>query len=285
MSAVPSSSAASTLSELTVADGTRLALRSWPAPPGRPRGTVLLVHGLGEHSGRYEQVGQHLRAAGFSVESYDHRGHGRSQGPRGGLARPDDLLQDLAAVIDRLRARHDGPLLLLGHSMGGLVAARFVADALRPVDGLVLSSPALDAGLSAFNRALLAAAHAVARNVALGNGLDAQYISHDPAVVRAYRDDPLVHDRVTARLVRFLVDAGVYTRERAAQWQVPTLLMWAGSDRLVSPAGSAAFAERASAAVVESHCFGHMYHELYNEPDRAAVFAVLDAWLDRHCPR
>ena len=274
----------SSLDELAVADGTRLALRAWPAPPRTPRATVLIVHGLGEHSGRYEHVAQRLIEWGCAAVAYDHRGHGRSGGARGVLHHAQDLLSDLVAVVDHLRAHGAAPLVLLGHSMGGLVVGRFVAEALRPVDGLVMSSPALDVGLSAFNRGLLAASHALAPNLALGNGLDPRYISHDEAVVQAYRADPLVHDRVTAKLVRFLVDGGVYVRERAAQWKVPTLLMWAGADRLVAPAGSAAFAERAPRDVALCHCFEHMYHEIFNEPDNETVLESLRRWLDQRFP-
>lgn len=271
---------ASTLSELALADGTRLALRHWPAPAAPARGTVLLVHGLGEHSGRYEHVAQWLRGQGFQVVAYDHRGHGCSQGPRGGLRRPDDLLEDLAAVLDQVRAQAPAPLVLLGHSMGGLVAARFVAGALRPVEGLVLSSPALDPGLSGPQRALLALMHALAPDLPVPNGLRVRDVSHDDAVVQAYMDDPLVHATVTARLVRFIVDGGRQVRAQAAQWRVPTLLMWAGADRLVAPAGSAAFAARAPAGVVEARCFEAMRHEIFNEPDNDAVFACLQRWLD-----
>ncbi|MCM5679184.1 lysophospholipase [Schlegelella sp. S2-27] len=274
----------SSLAELTVADGTQLALRAWPAPETPARAAVLIVHGLGEHSGRYEHVAQRLRSWGFAVTGYDHRGHGRSQGPRGGLRHPHDLLSDLAAVVDHLRAQGAAPLLLLGHSMGGLVVGRFVADALRPVDGLVMSSPALDIGLSALNRGLLAASHALAPNLQVPNGLNPTFVSHDEAVVKAYVDDPLVHDKVTARLVRFMVEGGVRVRERAGQWSVPTLLIWAGADRLVAPAGSAAFAERAPAGVAHCHRFDHMYHEIFNEPDNEAVFDVLKHWLDRRFP-
>ncbi|MES1163052.1 MAG: alpha/beta fold hydrolase, partial [Rhizobacter sp.] len=116
---------------ITTADGLRLQLREWPVPDAR--GTVLIVHGLGEHIGRYAQVAARLNAWGWHAIGFDHRGHGASEGARGALAHDDDLLQDLARVVDAVRAARAGPLLLLGHSLGGLVAARFVAEALRPV--------------------------------------------------------------------------------------------------------------------------------------------------------
>ena len=275
----------STLTTFTAGDGENLAVQDWPlaGPAGRARGTVLLVHGLGEHVGRYDAVARRLNDWGFAVRGYDQYGHGESGGPRGGLTSDMRLLDDLADMVDATRARmpEGAPLVLLGHSMGGLVAARFVAMHLRPVDALVLSSPALDPGLSAFQKLLLATLPRIAPNLRVGNGLDAQYLSHDPAVAAAYLADPLCHDRISARLARFIATAGPATVAAAPAWAVPTLLMWAGADRLVSPAGSQAFAQAAPPAVVQSHCFENAFHELFNEtPEYATpVFDTLRDWL------
>ena len=147
----------STLTTFTAADGENLAVQDWPLPEGMmARGTVLLVHGLGEHVGRYDALAQRLNAWGYAVRGYDQYGHGESGGPRGGLNTDTRLLEDLGDLVDATRARTPAgqPLVLLGHSMGGLVAARFVALNMRPVDALVLSSPALDAGLGAVQKML-----------------------------------------------------------------------------------------------------------------------------------
>jgi alpha-beta hydrolase superfamily lysophospholipase len=146
----------------------------------------------------------------------------------------------------------------------------------------VLSSPAFDAGLSAFQKVLLATLPRLAPNLTVGNGLDAQFISRDPDVVAAYRADPRVHDRVSTRLARFIADAGPCVIAHAPEWTVPTLLMYAGSDRLVDPAGSRAFAEKAPPGVVATVCFEQLFHEIFNEPDNEPVFEALRAWLDRH---
>ncbi len=179
--------------------------------------------------------------------------------------------------------------MLLGHSMGGAVAGRFVAEGLasepatwfRPVDGLVLTSPALDLGINPVQKGLLAVAGPVAPNLAVGNGLKPEWISRDPSVVQAYKDDPLVHDRVTARLVRFLVDAGRLVRERSLSWKVPTLLLWAGADRCVAPAGSAAFAAAAPKDVVRSKEYPGCFHEILNEPEQTEVLDEIRSWLAR----
>ncbi len=273
------------VSSLATADGLRLHCQGWPLPIAR--GSVLIVHGLGEHIGRYAPLAARLNAWGWQVAGFDHRGHGRSDGPRGGLASDDDLLRDLAQVVDATRAAWPGPLVLLGHSMGGLVAARFVAEGAqaqpaswhRAVDALVLSSPALDPGMNAAQKLLLAVLGPLAPGLAVGNGLKTGWISRDPAVVAAYVADPLVHDRITPRLARFIQGGGRTVRRLAPRWTVPTLLLWAGSDRCVAPAGSEAFAAAAPAAVVRAQDFAPLFHEIFNEPEKDTVYAALGAWL------
>jgi alpha-beta hydrolase superfamily lysophospholipase len=250
-----------------------LHITTMPVPS--PRGTVVLVHGLGEHSGRYPHVIQALNRASFSVVAYDQRGHGRSPGKRGALPSDNALLDDLAQIFDAARAN-----ILLGHSMGGAVAARFVADAVRPVDFLILSSPALRRTLGLVDRLKLAAGSAIAPNTAVSNGLDATKISHDPAVVSAYKTDPLNHDRITPRLARFILDSGAIVRAKAREWRVPTLLMWAGDDHLVDPRGSRELAWNAPEGVITAKEFPGLYHEIFNEND-PHVFDTMLSWLER----
>ena len=279
--------AATPLPTLTTTDGLRLHGQAWPLPAQAARGTVLIVHGLGEHISRYAELAARLNAWGWQAAGFDLRGHGRSDGPRGGLPSDDALLLDLARAIAATRATLPGPLVLLGHSMGGLVAARFVAEGLqarpaawyRDVDALVLSSPALDPGMNAAQKLLLAVLGPIAPSLALGNGLKTDWISRDPAVVAAYIADPLVHDRITPRLARFIQGGGVLVRGLAPRWKVPTLLLYAGSDRCVAPAGSQAFAAAVPTAVVQAQVFAPLYHEIFNEPEKDTVFAALGAWL------
>ncbi len=274
----------STLTTFVAADGDNLAIQDWPLDPGTPlRGVVLLVHGLGEHAGRYDELAQRLNSWGFAVRGYDQYGHGESGGVRGGLPSDNRLVEDLADVLSSTRKRMDAglPLLLLGHSMGGLVAARLVALGLAPVDGLVLSSPAFDPGLNAIQQLLLAVLPAIAPDLRVRNGLDPTWISHDPQVVQAYRQDKLIHDRISGRLARFIADGGAAVLAAAPLWQVPTLLLYAGADKLVSPRGSAAFAKAAPARAVTAHCFEGHYHEIFNELEREPVYARLQQWLDQ----
>ncbi len=292
------------LAPFTARDGENLAVYEWPAQVWQrdsnlpPRGVVLIVHGLGEHAGRYDHVARQLLEWGFAVRAYDQRGHGESGGLRGGLTGNAQLLEDLAEVVDDTRDRalrlprgaatasgaQPLPLILLGHSLGGLVVGRFVSLKIRPVQGLVMSSPALDPGLNRVQKLLLATLPAVAPNLRVSNGLNPEYISHDHEVVRKYQADPLVHAKISARLAKFIATAGPATVAAAATWSTPTLLLYAGSDKLVNPAGSRAFAESAAsnggAGVVTTKCFDDLYHEIFNELDAAPVFASLRAWLD-----
>ena len=268
-------------------DGVSLHLRQW-APEQPARGTVLLVHGLGEHIGRYAHVAAHLNADGWHVLGYDQRGHGASGGARGGLPRWDSLLCDLGQVVEAVRAELPRPLVLVGHSMGGLVAGRFVAEGLkkrpsawwRKVDALVMSSPALDAGLNWHQKLLLAVSCRLLPGLAVGNGLDPAWVSRDPHVVEAYRRDPLVHDRITPRLARFIVEQGELVRQLASMWRVPTALIYAGADRCVAPRGSDGFAAVAPPKKVWSHRYERLAHELFNEPEQRQVLADLTRWLD-----
>lgn len=272
----------STLFPFTALGLDRLAQRFWPTPDdSEPRGVVILVHGLGEHVARYEHLAARLNQWGFAVRGYDQFGHGLSDGARGALPTEERLIEDLADVVDdaRMGMPDHMPLILLGHSLGGLVAARFVARAVRPVDALVLSSPALDPGIRPLRRALLRLLYRLAPGLRLGNGLSPRRLSHDAAVVQAYRADPLVHDRISMRLAHFITEAAPAAVAQAPRWSVPTLLLFAGADRLVDPAGSRAFAAAAPPQVVTARCFESLYHEIFNEAQAEPVFAALQEWL------
>jgi alpha-beta hydrolase superfamily lysophospholipase len=274
----------STLSTFTASDGDNLAVQDWQLAEGvTPRAHVLVVHGLGEHAGRYDALARTLNGWGFAVRSYDQYGHGDSDGVRGGLPHPNRLLDDLADLVESARVRYPGvPVVLIGHSLGGLVAASFVARTLLAVDGLILSSPALATRLSPVQKLLMAVVPRIAPNLTVGSGVDPAYLSHDERVVRAYRKDPRVHDRISGRLARFIADEGQLVRMRAPGWKVPTLLMYAGQDRLVDPIGSQAFASAAPSQYVTARCFDPLFHEILNERESGSVYECLKQWLDAH---
>ena len=275
------------IGRMAMPDGIALRTRRWRADADAPpRGCVLIVHGIGEHGGRYAHVAERLNQWGFDAVAFDQYGHGDSPGRRGTLTTPTRLLDDLAAMIDHVRGgvAANMPLILLGHSMGGVLAARFVAEGRRPVEGLVLSSPAIATGMKPWQRGLARVLAKIAPDFTIANGLPSEAISHDAAEVAAYRADPYVHDRVSGRLARFVDASGAPILQAASGWKVPTLLMYAGEDRLVDAEGSRRFARSALSAAVDAREFPAHYHELFNERDRAPVFEALQSWLDARFP-
>jgi alpha-beta hydrolase superfamily lysophospholipase len=276
----------------TTFDGHTLAVYDWSLPHGvAPRAVVVIVHGLGEHAWRYDRLATEMTEAGFAVRAFDQRGHGESAGKRGCLPTQDALVKDLGEFLDDTRAtvcaRFNSPLVLLGHSMGGLVCALWAArqQALTPfhivpVDALLLSSPALDAGLNVWQRTLLATLPSWLPDVTVSNGLDPALLSHDQDVVDAYLADPLVHDRISPLLGRFIADGGPEVMLHAPQWRVPTLLLYAGRDGMVNPQGSRRFAQRTPIGVVQAQCLEDFFHEIFNEVHRAEAVDALLNWLD-----
>ncbi|HEY8683691.1 MAG TPA: lysophospholipase, partial [Rhodanobacter sp.] len=204
-----------------MADGQPLFVRDWPRP--RARGAVLLVHGLAEHSGRYQRLAQWFNHRGYAVRSYDQRGHGQTPGQRGALRHGDDLLEDLATVYNDYASGLSVAPLLLGHSMGGLVAARTVLDGRISPPALVLSSPALRSWEPAWLVQLAHVLTRIAPNLPLHSRLKFDKLSHDAQVASAYRNDPLRTGRVTPRLADFIFRAGTTCIADAATLALPTL--------------------------------------------------------------
>ena len=271
---------------LDMRDGQRVFVRDWPL--ARARGAVLLAHGLGEHSGRYQGLAAWFNQRGYAVRGYDQRGHGQSGGRRGGLRRADDLLEDLAAVYRDYAGRQPHAPLLLGHSMGGLVALRAVLDGAVTPPALVLSSPALR---SRESPRMIRLAQVLGRwlpHLPLRSALDATKLSHDPGVAAGYREDPLRHGWITPRLADFIFREGEACIAEAASLEVPTLLLVAEGDELVDPAGSRAFARAAApTGQLTTRFFAALYHELFNEtePGRSQVLMQLGDWLGRQLHR
>lgn len=261
-------------------DGTALAVLSWPV--ARPRAGILIVHGLGEHAGRYAALAHALNAAEIAVYAFDLRGHGRSDGPRGTIRRPDDFVRDTQKVWAALGPELPLHRFVLGHSLGGLIAAQFAVRNRTPVTGIALSSPALALRMSAFQALLLALGSHLAPDRPNPNGLDVTRLSHDQRVVAAYRADPLVHAVVTARLVRGMQAGMAECLAGASGVTTPMLVQVAGADALVDPHGSKRFYAALPEGIGTLHWYDDAYHEIYNEnPERrAVVLSDLTRWLD-----
>lgn len=265
-------------------DGLTLATRRW-LPHERPRASVLLVHGLGEHSGRYAHVAAHLLLHDYAVYAYDHRAHGRSEGePRAYVEAFDDHVRDLGAVLAWVRAETPGrPLFLFGHSMGGAVAALHIIEhGTEGLAGLVLSSAALrvPAGLAPVLQKLAGTASRLAPRLPTTR-LDPRDLSRDPAVVRAYREDPLVYTGgVRARVGHALLEAGRRIEAHPEAFTLPLLLLHGSADRITDPAGTRALYERAPSADKTLRLYDGLLHETFNEPERERVLTDLTDWLD-----
>lgn len=264
-------------------DGTTLFYRNYV--PEKERFRVIVSHGLGEHSGRYGHVVDTLCPMGASLWAIDHRGHGRSQGKRGHIYEFEDYLKDLKIIIEMAgRDRTDGlPLLLMGHSMGGLIALSFVRKFPGYINGLIVSSPLLGVHkpLSPLLKAVARILSTVWPTRSMDNQLDPTLISHDPAEVRAYVQSKWVHSRVTARWVTRCtaeIDATVGSPEAI---DIPILMQIAGDDHLVCAPTALSYFDKLTVADKTLFHYDNLYHEIYNErlPDREKVLADLKQWV------
>jgi alpha-beta hydrolase superfamily lysophospholipase len=270
-------------------DGIDLFFRDWPLTPGvTRRGAALLVHGTGEHIGRYAHVAEALNRAGIHVRGYDHRGFGQSGGPRATIPSLNALLDDAKEVFDAFAKAADAagdaqPPFLIGHSMGGAIAARTATGGWIKPRGLVLSSPALKTWLRGRRRALVRVLNLLAPSVVRPHGLPLHMISRDKNVVEAAKADAYCHSLTTPRLVTFIVDAGRRARQEAAKLDVPTLLLVSGTDRLVDPEGSREFCKAMREGLCTFKFYPALYHEIFNEtePDRTAVLRDLSDWIEQ----
>lgn len=260
--------------------GLRLYRQAW-LPDGDARAMVVLVHGVSEHSGRYHHVAARLVADGYAVHALDHRGHGRSEGPRAYIDRMRHAVTDLNALVEATASAHSGmPVVMLGHSMGGLLAVCFALAHQERLSGLILSAP-LAALEAASPTTRLAARVLSALTPRLGViGIDSELISRDPEVVRTYAADPLVfHGKLPARTVFELERAVRSLPPRVHAITVPTLIMYGSADRLCPPAGSLGLHDCIGAHDRTLKVYDQLYHEIFNEPEQERVLEDVCAWL------
>lgn len=264
---------------LATGDGARLVLRTW-RPDGEPTGVVVLVHGLGEHAGRFDHVAGALAGAGLAVLAADQRGHGQSPGRRG-HAEWAQLLDDLGRVVTRARAEWpELPVLLYGHSLGGALVVRYAQLHPAAVTAVVASAPAFR---PAFEPPAwkLAAARLLRRawpSMTMHNELDLEALCRDPEVVRAYEADPLTHDRISVALALGVLEAGEAALRDAGSLDTPVLIVHGDADRLTSFEASRSFAAMSKGGVELLPVAGG-YHEPHNDPGHEAVLRQLAHWL------
>jgi alpha-beta hydrolase superfamily lysophospholipase len=265
------------------ADGTELFWRGWV--PANPRAALLFVHGLAEHSGRYDATALSFAKRQLACYGLDLRGHGMSQGRRVHVASFDDYLADVDAALALARERHPGlPLFLVGHSMGGLIAVLYVLAKPEAVAGAVVSSPLLaphpSAEPSCMLRAVSRILSAVAPRLLIASSLDTSALSRDPSVVDAYVNDPLVSHKVSPRWFTALQTAVDRAHQGAPALAAPTLLMQSGADRLVDPEATRRWARAAHTEFCEFVWWDGLFHEMFNEPEREQVLERAATWIE-----
>lgn len=243
---------------------------------------VCLVHGLGEHSQRYQPMAQFLSDHSYRMLAYDLRGHGKSGGQRGYIPSYDALLDDIAIVLLETVQRYPGkPVFLYGHSLGGGLVINYALRRRPKLAGVIATGPALRLGFEppAVKVVLGKLMNQIYPAFSQASGLDVQALARDPEVVRRYQNDPLVHDKVSARLFMGFYQAGLWAIKHADEFPLPLLLMHGSLDRLTSPQASQDFAAR-----VGDQCtlkiWDGFYHEIHNEPEQAQVFQYLLGWME-----
>jgi alpha-beta hydrolase superfamily lysophospholipase len=265
---------------LTGAGGLRIFWQAW-LPATGARAVVVIAHGASEHSDRYEHVAARLVGEGYAVYAIEHRGHGRSEGRRALIDRIDNAVADLDALVLRAAADRPGvPLFLLGHSMGATVSLRYALAHQDRLSGLILSG-----ALAALEPPPLPQQLVIRALSAVAPGLrvvpiDANLVSRDPAVVKAYVEDPRVyHGKLPARTVAELADAIASFPDHVATITIPTLVMYGTADRLCPTAGSRMLEHRLGSSDVTVRAYEGLHHEIFNEPERERVLDDLCTWL------
>jgi alpha-beta hydrolase superfamily lysophospholipase len=265
------------------ADGLSMYSRSW-TPPGKPKAVVALVHGHGEHIQRYDHVGAALTGQGYAMLGFDLRGHGKSGGARGHTPSYEALMGDIEAFLQQAEARFPGqPRFLYGHSMGGNLVLNYALRRKPQLRGVIATGPWLELAFQppASQVSLGRLMNGIAPGFTQHSKLDTKGLSHDQAVVSAYEQDPLVHDKISARLFVSIYESGLWALEHAAEFPLPLLLMHGSADPITSAKASQAFAAKAGDKVTLKVWDG-MFHEIHNELEKAEVIKVMLDWLGRH---
>ena len=273
---------------LNSTDGLSLYGQVW-APDDRLKAVVALVHGLGEHSGRYTYMAEYLVRSGYALLAVDLRGHGKSQGRRGHIPSFDVLLDDIGLQLRETNRRFPGsPCFLYGHSLGGNIVVNYGLRRRPQLAGVIATGAAFrpafkPPGWKLFLGNML---YGLWPSVLMNNELDRQALSRDPQVVQAYQTDPLVHDRLSARLGIDLLRSGEWALAHASEFTLPLLLMHGSEDRIVLADASRQFAERMErqGQQLSGHCtfklWEGLYHEIHNEPEKEQVLRFIVSWMD-----
>ena len=264
-------------------DGLALYARAW-SPRGDARASLVVVHGLRDHGDRYAPLARELNQRGIAVYAMDLRGHGRSEGARVTVDRLDQYVDDVARFVEHVRAGSDQPLFLFGHSMGGAIAARYAERPGRPVAGLVLSAPALSLFISDLEVCGVNLANDLDPNAPLLS-IDMEKWSRRREVVLQNQRDPFVYQPAApVRTGAALIEGAAEAQREAPFVRVPLLVMHGSADGITDPAGSRRFVESARSSDKTLQVYPGLYHDLWNEPERAKLTRDLVDWLVARLP-
>jgi alpha-beta hydrolase superfamily lysophospholipase len=270
-----------TNSTYKTADGSVIFAQYWKPEP--LRAAVIQIHGLGEHSGRYQHVADAFAERGIGLLAYDHAGHGQSSGSRGHVDGYKKLMDEVDLAMGKAKTVFPGvPIFLYGHSWGGNIGINFILRRRPTIQGAIITGPWLK--LPTEPPALQVTLGRILKGIFPGfsqkTGLDSNMLSHDPAVNELYRKDPLVHGKISALNYFDSADAAEYALHHASSFDCPTLLMHGGEDAITSPEGSKKFA--AKAHNVRLKIWDGLYHEIHNEPSKAEVIGEMIHFIESH---
>lgn len=262
------------------ADGIHFFGQGWA--PDKPKAVVCLVHGLGEHAGRYAHVGKAFSEAGYALLGFDLRGHGKSGGQRGHAPSMEALMDDVDRLLKEAGTRYPGlPRFVYGHSLGGEIVLYHGLRRKPEVRGVIATGSSLRTSieLQKGKVALVKLLGSILPRASIATGLVPETLSRDTKVVELYRKDPLVHNKMSFGLGKIFLAVNAYCLERAAEFTLPLLIMHGKEDKLAFPSGSVDFA-----AKVKGDCSLKLWegltHEVHNEPEKAEVLAFIVAWMD-----
>jgi alpha-beta hydrolase superfamily lysophospholipase len=264
-------------------DGLQLFGQSWQPDDVQSRAVICLVHGLGEHSGRYNYVADQITQAGYTLLSFDLRGHGQSQGPRGHTPSYEALLNDINFFLNEVDKNFpELPHFLYGHSLGGNLVLNYILRRQSRLKGVIATDPWLRLAFEPPRVKVILAqiTNYIWPSFSQKNGLDTKVLSRDPEIVRACENDPLVHDNISARMFISIYQSGRWALEHASEFPLPLLLMHGGDDKITSLEASREFASKVTGKCT-FRIWDGLYHEIHSEPEKQAVFAFLISWLNK----
>ncbi len=268
-------------SEWVDAEGLKFFAQGWE-PDKKPKAAVALVHGLGEHTGRYAHVGEAFSKAGYALMGFDLRGHGRSGGQRGHTPSADADVRDIDLLLQHVRERYAGlPVFLYGHSLGATLVLYYALRRSPNLVGVISSGAPLHSSVEtqAAKVALARILGSLAPTMLIASGLATSALSHDPEIEKRYLSDPLVHDRVSLGFGKAMLDINSWTLQHAAEFPLPLLLIHGTEDAIAFPSSSREFA-RAAGDKATLILWEGMYHETHNEPQKGEALRAIVDWMD-----